>query len=283
MQNPLIQADCESMRGGKRFKGVHAHGSVDCPLVTVVTAVFNGRQYIAGCLESVLRQDYSNIEHIILDGGSNDGTLEVLRHYDNLLAFWKSEPDSGVYDAWNKALAEASGEWICFLGADDELLPGAVSAYMALATKNPEAEFLSSRVRWVHPSGYERLMGGPWKWPEFSRWMCVAHVGSMHRRNLYDRLGTYDTSFGSAADYELLLRSRGTLQAGYMPVVTAMMRAGGLTDSRNAFADATRAKIVSGGRNATLAAMELRLANAKAFLRPLRYALTSRLRDDRAR
>lgn len=97
---------------------------------------------------------------------------------------------------------------------------------MELAADNPQAEYLSSRVRWVHPSGYERTTGEPWAWPEFSRWMCGAHVGSMHRRTLYDRLGAYDTSYRIVADYELLLRARGQLKTAYMPVTTVMMRGG---------------------------------------------------------
>jgi glycosyltransferase involved in cell wall biosynthesis len=268
-----MQVDHETKSGGMRMKGVLPQNSADSPLVTVVTAVFNGQPYLAGCLESVLRQDYTNIEHIVLDGGSSDGTVDVLRQYDERIAYWKSEPDKGVYDAWNKGLAEAHGEWICFLGVDDELLPGAVSAYMVLAANNPQAEYLSSRVRWVHPSGYERTTGEPWAWPEFSRWMCVAHVGSMHRRTLYERLGAYDTSYRIAADYELLLRARGQFKAAYMPTTTVMMRAGGVSDDTTALAEAKRAKVASGGRNKALAELDLRIARAKFVLRPLRRAL----------
>ena len=268
-----MQIERTSLCGGKQLKGIVAKNSADFPLVTVVTAVFNGERYVAGCLESVLLQDYPNIEHIVLDGGSSDGTADVLRRYDERIAFWKSEPDNGVYDAWNKALEEARGEWICFLGIDDEFMPGAVSAYMELAAKHPEAEYLSSRARWVHPSGYERIRGSAWTWKKFLRAMCVSHVGSMHRRSLYDRLGTYDTSFGSAADYELLLRARDSLKTAYMPVTTVMMRADGMSDDRNAFADATRAKILTGGRNPKLAEIELTIARAKFVLRPVRRTL----------
>ena len=267
-----MQTVHESTCGGNRAKGALPHSSVDYPLVTVITAVFNGQPYLAECLDSVLQQDYPNIEHIVFDGGSTDGTLEILRHYDDRIAFWKSEPDRGVYDAWNKALSEAQGEWICFLGADDEFLPGAVSAYMRLAHKHPEAEYLNSRERWVHPDGYQRTRGKPWTWPGIMRQMCMAHVGSMHRRSLFDRLGMYDRSFGTASDYELLLRARGSLKTAYMPVVTVMMRAGGMTDSRASLADATRAKIATGGRNATLAKLEHFVANTTFFLRPLRRA-----------
>jgi glycosyltransferase involved in cell wall biosynthesis len=247
--------------------------SPDLPLVSVITAVFNGQQYMVNCIESVLQQDYPNVEYIVIDGGSSDGTIDLLRRYNDRIAFWSSEPDQGVYDAWNKGLRIARGEWICFVGADDEFLPGAISAYMQLAAQQPEAEYLSSRERWVHSSGYERLKGGPWSWKKFSRWNCASHVGSMHRRSLFDRLGTYNLSFGPVADYELLLRAGDRLRTAYIPTVTAKVRAGGMTDTRNALAEATRAKILTGRRNILVAKAELWFANLKYPLRPLRRVI----------
>jgi glycosyltransferase involved in cell wall biosynthesis len=268
-----MQSDVLSNCGGKRLNGIVADGTAEQPLVTVVTAIYNGQPYVAGCLESVLRQDYPNIEHIVMDGGSRDGTIEVLREYNDRISLWRSAPDKGLYDAWNKALVEARGEWICFLGVDDEFLPGAISAYMDLARRNPHAEYLTSHVRSVHPSGFERLIGQPWAWREFSQWMCTAHVGSMHRRSLFDMLGTYDTSYRIVADYEFLLRARSELSTAFMPVTTVMMRAGGNSDCRKAFAEQARAKVASGGRNKLLTTLEHLVKNAKFTLRPLRYAM----------
>jgi hypothetical protein len=94
----------------------------------------------------------------------------------------------------------------------------------------------------------------------------------MHRRTLFERLGKYDLSFGSVADYELLLRARDTLRTAYMPNVTVVVRAGGMTDTRRALAEATRAKILTGGRPRLIAEAELWFANLKYPLRPLRRA-----------
>jgi hypothetical protein len=141
---------------------------------------------------------------------------------------------------------------------------------------------MNSRERWVHSNGYERIRGRRWTWPGFLRQMCMAHVGSMHRRSLFERLGTYDSSFGTAADYELLLRARESLKTAYMSNITVIMRAGGMTESRASLADATRAKIVSGGRNSFLAKIELGIANAKFVLRPLRRLPRRPRRNDHA-
>jgi glycosyltransferase involved in cell wall biosynthesis len=259
--------------GGTRFNGTATHKVDGRPLVTVITAVINAAGMVKGCIESVLLQDYPNIEHIVLDGGSSDGTVDVLRQYDDRIALWRSEPDLGVYDAWNKALIEARGEWICFLGADDEFLPGAISAYMALAAEYPQAEYLSSRVKMIHSSGYVRILGSPWTWRKFSKAMCTLHVGSMHRRSLFDWLGRYDTSYRIVGDYEFLLRARDHLNTAYMPVITSIMRAGGMSGTRKALEETARAKVETGGRNRLLAAVELHIANTKFLLRPLRSAL----------
>jgi glycosyltransferase involved in cell wall biosynthesis len=268
-----MDAKCKPTSGGRRFSSPPSYESSGGPLVSVITAVVNGQPHVTACLESVLLQDYPNIEHLVLDGVSSDGTVDVLRAYGDRIAYWKSEPDNGVYDAWNKGLREARGEWICFLGSDDVFLPGAVKAYMELAATNPDAEYLSSQVKWVHPSGYHRIIGKCWKWNEFCKRMTTAHVGSMHRRSLYDRLGQYDTSYRSAADYELLLRTRGKLKAAFTPALTVTMTAGGVSCSREALNEEARAKVATGGRSTLLTALELRIANVKYSLRPLRYLL----------
>lgn len=243
------------------------------PLVSVITAVYNGESYIASCLESVLRQDYPNIEHLVLDGGSTDGTVEVLRRYDSRIAYWKSEPDEGIYYAWNKALSVARGEWICFLGVDDEFKDGAIGAYMELASLNPEAEYLSSMVDIVDAAGYVKTRGKPWTWNEFSRWMCTPQVGSMHRRSLYERFGAYNTDYRITADYEFLLRARERLRTAFMPVVTIMMRDGGMSCTLRALEEQAMAKVSAGGRSRLRTNMELYYAKMKYALRPIRYTI----------
>jgi glycosyltransferase involved in cell wall biosynthesis len=273
-----VRVGAMRLAGGRKLKGIDARVDSTQPLVTVITAVFNGRRCIDGCIQSVLHQDYPNIEHIIMDGGSTDGTVESLGRYDDDVALWRSEPDSGIYDAWNKGLVEASGEWVCFLGADDEFMPNAIAEYMALAAKEPEAEFLSSRVRVEHPSGYVKILGSPWAWKKFSRMMCTPHVGSMHHRSLFNRLGTYDTSYRIVADYEFLLRAGDNLHAAYMPDITVRMRAGGISTTSRALEEAARAKVVTGKRSKVRTVLELFIEKALYPIRPPVRLLLRRLK-----
>ena len=253
-------------------------GVSELPLVSVITAVYNGRAELGRCIESVLSQDYPNIEHIIVDGGSTDGTVELLKAYGDRIAHWTSEPDAGVFDAWNKGLDIAQGEWISFLGSDDIYLPGAVRGYMNAARENPGVHFLSSRIDWVHHTGYRRVRGEPWVWPRFSRLMCTAHPGSMHSRKLFEQYGRYDTAYRSAADYELLLRAGGNLRAGFYPATTVEMRSGGLSDSIEALREAMRAKVKTAGRSQALADAEFCIAVLKLRFRGMLFRLDRALR-----
>lgn len=235
--------------------------------VSVVTAVYNAASTLVQCIESVIAQDYHDVEFILMDGGSTDGSIDILRSYGNRI-HWKSEPDKGIYDAWNKSLALASGEWIAFLGADDCYLPGAISTYMHFINQM-DADYVSSQVRWLHTSGRSQIIGEAWRWPRFQSFMTTAHVGSMHRYTLYQRYGFYNPTYRIVGDYELLLRPRASLRAFFMPIVTVEMQAGGASDSFAALSEARRAKTTTGGRNVLRATIDLFLAQAKLLVRRL--------------
>jgi glycosyltransferase involved in cell wall biosynthesis len=239
----------------------------DAPLVSVITATYRAAGCLRRCIESVRAQTYAPVEHIVIDGGSDDGTVDLLESCSGALAGWISEPDTGVYDAWNKGLALARGEWIAFLGADDVYLPSAIEDYMSLAAMHPEAMYLSSQVRWTAAGGASRIIGEPWSWPRFQRRMCTAHVGSMHRRSLFESYGRYDTTFRCVADYEFLLRAGADLRTAFLPQVTAEMQGGGLSDSAHALDEAARAKRTTGMVPWQVVAFDHAIAKAAFFRR----------------
>jgi glycosyltransferase involved in cell wall biosynthesis len=234
------------------------------PLVTVITATFNAAATVGACLASVQAQDYARVEHLVIDGASSDTTMEIVREQGGLGVRSISEPDRGIYDAWNKGLELARGQWVAFLGADDCYEAGAISAYMRLAAKYPTALYLSGKVRWIGPKGRNRLIGAAWQWPRFQRYMCTAHVGSMHSRRLFEKYGRYDASLRIVADYELLLRAGSDLPAAYLPEVTATMLGGGASDSLAAVDEAARVKLSTGHRSSALVALE-RVAARQTF------------------
>lgn len=111
------------VEGGLRKLGYFKKNSVDKPIITILTVVFNGESFLEASILSVINQEYDNVEYIIVDGGSSDRTLEIIYKYEHLIDYWVSESDRGIYDAMNKALLLASsGAWVLIIGADDRLL-----------------------------------------------------------------------------------------------------------------------------------------------------------------
>ncbi len=218
-------------------------GQAGEPLITIVIACFNAGATLAEAIESILAQSRDDVELVVIDGASKDDTVAVIRRYADRLAYWVSEPDTGIYDAWNKGVRAARGQYIGFVGADDVLLPGALDAYARLIEAEPEVEYLSARVQYGD-GPKARLIGGPWSWPRSRHFMTVAHVGSLHRRSLFDRLGVYDDSFAVTGDYELLLRAGPPLRTAFMDHVTARMGVEGISSGRSGrvFDETVRAK-----------------------------------------
>lgn len=257
--------------GNLNKTGAFEQGRHDQSLITIITVVFNGVQSIRNTIQSVVSQSYGNIEYIIIDGGSTDGTLDVIREFDNVIDYWVSEPDHGIYDAWNKGVVLANGEWIGFLGADDSYLQGAIYAYNGLiaATGNTQVDYISSKTNLVLNSKILRTIGQQWNWKSFQKWMNVAHVGSLHHKSLYEKYGLYDLTYNLCGDYELLLRPRSMLNAAYLDMVTVNMSVGGASDNLSAYLETERAKVLTGGRNFWLSRFERIFSIKKWQLRKL--------------
>jgi glycosyltransferase involved in cell wall biosynthesis len=202
--------------------------TLKAPVISIITSVLNGADSIRATFDSIIPQLSSEIEYIVIDGGSADGTQEIISEYSDKLTYWVSEQDGGIYEAWNKGLSRASGRYIGFVGADDILQHGALKTYLNHIQQQPEIEYWSSKVALGRMDG--RVIGKPWDWRRFRRYMNVAHVGSLHRRDLYDRFGNYDTTYRIAADYEFLLRVGDSLKAGFIDQVTAIMGDGGVSN-----------------------------------------------------
>jgi glycosyltransferase involved in cell wall biosynthesis len=236
------------------------------PSITIILATRNSAQFLRQALESIWEQQEPAVEVIVMDGASTDGTLRLLHAANDQIDYWASEPDRGVYDAWNKGLQEARGEWIGFLGSDDRLLPGALHAYREVIRQtDPELEYLSSRARRPDPSGNAKIFGQPWEWSNFRRWMTVAHPGSLHHRSLFAKLGNFKASYRSAGDYELLLRAGDTLRAGYLHRVTVSMQPGGISDSTLSLRETFQAQLQTHSLGFFAAVCERAVATAKFY------------------
>jgi glycosyltransferase involved in cell wall biosynthesis len=241
------------------------------PVFSIVTAVANGAATIEKTIKSVLGQTYRDFEYLVFDANSNDGTRDILARYSDQIDYWCSEPDSGIYDAWNKALRQARGTWITFLGCDDQFYADALLKYsqVLMRQSHEPLHYVSSRVDFMLNGKFLQTIGKAWNWPDFSKYMTVAHVGSLHHRSLFAEYGEFDSRYRICGDYELLLRPRAELRAAFLPDSTAMANYGGVSNLKAgpALREACRAKRTSGGRAAWRCEAEYWLARVKALVR----------------
>lgn len=220
-------------------------------MISIVTAVYNGGRLLQSLINSIKEQESKNFEFIIIDGDSKDNTLEVIKANEAYINQWVSEPDRGIYDAWNKGVARATGNWIMFLGCDDQLRPDAIARYEAfIATLTDDVEYISSRMQMVDEQGQLiRIKGWGWEWPRFLEEMTVAHPGSLHSRKFFEKYGIFDPSYRIVGDYELLLRAKGNLKSAFMDHITVHMQEGGASDSFAAVKEHYRAVTQTAGYN----------------------------------
>jgi glycosyltransferase involved in cell wall biosynthesis len=203
------------------------------PHISIIVAVYNGAATLQRCIDSVGNQDYPRKELIVIDGGSTDGTVAILKANNHKISYWESEADRGIYHAFNKGLEHVRGDWIYFLGADDYLMDSEVLSRVAdcLAKCEIGIRIVYGKVAIVSREGqvlsidgedYERTKR---KLPKV---MPICHQGIFHRRSLFESDGGFDESFRISGDYELLLREMKGRPAMFMAdVVVAAILLGG--------------------------------------------------------
>lgn len=210
----------------------------ELPLISIVTVCFNAEAFLEQTIESVLCQTYPQMEYIIIDGGSTDGTVKIIRRYESHLSYWHSKPDRGLAHAFNLGLEHATGEWILFLNSDDFFLnPTVVETMAPHLAKQTETDVVfgncifMTRERDAKPAPLRQIYGRPWSWKEFRLTDTIPHPAAFTNRAYFQRVGSFDESVNIVMDYELFLRGGPELKAYYVPVNVSGMREGGKSTS----------------------------------------------------
>lgn len=188
-----------------------APAAITPPQVTVVMATFNAAATLRRALDSVLAQQGVTVDVVVMDGGSSDGTAAILAAYADRLGYWESTPDRGIYHAWNKALAHAKGDWLHFLGADDQYWDDQALARLVARIPAADAEgagLIYGQVAMLDHGQPFAVLGKPWAAVQARALdkMPFPHPGVLHRRSLFARYGGFDESFRIAGDYEWFCR-----------------------------------------------------------------------------
>lgn len=222
------------LEGGLRAKGMFSKKSKPIsPLISVITICLNSEKHLEQTIKSVIDQTYENIEYFVIDGGSTDGTLDIIRKYEDRIAYWVSEPDEGISDAFNKGVSLSTGDYINFLNSDDYL---ALKDTLEKVSKKLSIEsplIAYGRVA-VMSKGTDKVLyvvGSPFRYKDFKRKLTVPHQGYFISRGYMDRYGLFDKNISIVMDYDLLLRGIREVKVNFMDFIVVHIREGGLSDT----------------------------------------------------
>lgn len=207
----------------------------DQPLISIITACFRSERTVVDTLESVNAQSYPNVEHVIVDGASTDRTMELVREHGRRVTQALSEPDRGIFDAYNKGLKLARGEVIGILNSDDfYTVPTALEAVMT-AFDDPSVEAVHADLVYVDKDDTSRVVrhwkSRPYRDGDFQRGFHPAHPTLFLRRSVYERTGGFDSGYRLSGDVEYMLRAFHVhgVRSVYLPQILVRMRTGGAT------------------------------------------------------
>lgn len=200
------------------------------PFFSLVTVCFNAERSIANTLRSAREQTCRDFENVVVDGASTDGTLDVVRAFGDLPLAITSEPDQGIYDAMNKAIARSQGEVLYFLNADDRLHdPDVLERVRQVFASNPEVDLVWGNVVYERPDGtcetrrFRHIHSGNLVFLDLN------HQGAFARRSLFERIGVFNTAFRINADYDWFLRALGSgARWRYVDIEIARFHTGGM-------------------------------------------------------
>ncbi len=220
----IARGNSENLISSKSFTSARAKTE---KLLSIVTVVFNGNDILEKTIRSVLQQDYSNIEYVIVDGGSNDGTLEIIKKYESQIK-WISEPDRGISDAMNKGIALTRGSLIGIIHADDWYEENIFAQVMKLHVSNPIAIIHGNLRYWKGESPYYTAVANEKKMLEH---MTIHHPTMFVPRSVYESTGLYRTDFKYAMDHEWAMRAKlHQCEFYYLQSVIANMMSDGVSD-----------------------------------------------------
>ncbi|PWT96537.1 MAG: glycosyltransferase [Bacteroidetes bacterium] len=196
------------------------------PLVSIITVVYNGEQFIEGAIQSVINQSYTNIQYIVIDGGSTDNTINIINRYKDHIAVFISERDNGISDAFNKGLKQAKGEIVGILNADDWY---ELDGLEKVVTNLGDNDVVYGDLRLWKDEKPDAIFKGDHDY--LTREMTINHPTVFVRRKCYEKYGGFSMDFRYAMDYDLLLRLRvNGCKFAYVPSVLSNMRWGGVSD-----------------------------------------------------
>lgn len=200
------------------------------PLISIVTIVYNDLKGLDKTMSSVIGQSYANKEYIVIDGASNDGSVELIERAKGNLSYWVTEPDKGIADAFNKGVKAAKGDWIVLLNAGDYFQDSeSISKMIPYLANNKDADIVYGKLTEIDKNGKKgKSFGKPFNKASFERECTIIHPATFHHKSFFEKNGYFSLDFKIAMDYEIFLRKK-DLHAVFADENISFMEIGGLS------------------------------------------------------
>jgi len=201
--------------------------------VSIITVCFNSVETIEDCIKSVRAQTYPDIEHVIIDGGSTDGTIEIINNYKDEISEFISEPDHGIYDAMNKGIRLSTGDIVATLNSDDVYANTTIVSQTVRLIQNNGLDAAYGDLVYIDHNNSDHVTRfwkvGEYKKGAFYYGWVIPHPTFFCRKEIFEKYGYFNEQFQTAADFELMLRfiEKHQIKVGYLPKVIVKMRTGG--------------------------------------------------------
>lgn len=234
-------------------------------LVSIIVATYNSAKTLRRCLDSIVPQLGEDCELLVIDGGSKDGTVDIIEEYRGKISYTVSEPDKGVYDAWNKAIVKAKGQWITFIGSDDQMLQGTIDKYRSFLNENgDDYDLISAKLHYISKEGkLIKDVGEPFNWEKLVNVkLSFAHPGMLHNKTCFERFGLFDINYRICGDSDFLQRLGKDVKVGFIDDYLVNMTEGGLSDSTSVFKEGFQIR----KKNHSMSRLKLYLLFGKLYI-----------------
>lgn len=204
-------------------------GYKELPLISIITVVFNGEKYLERTIQSVINQTYPNVEYIIIDGGSTDGTLDIIKRYEEAIDYWVSEKDKGIYDAMNKGIICSTGKIIGIINSDDFYIENIFGLIVDAFSESINVDIVHSDLLFIDETNkMYKIIGNRF---HNINYLNINHLTCFIKRELYKKK-LFDTQYKISADYDLILTFYLIGKSfKYIPEVVGTMRSGGISSN----------------------------------------------------
>jgi glycosyltransferase involved in cell wall biosynthesis len=229
----LPKGETRKGEGGLRTKGYFKKSYDDKPLITIITVVYNGEKYLEETIQSVINQTYDNVEYIIIDGGSTDGTVDIIKKYEDKIDYWMSEKDNGISDAFNKGITASTGIRLLFLNAGDHFYTNEILADLQpVFIEYSDTELIYGKIMLVDNERNEiKAYGKPQNFNVLRRHMTLPHQAMFHHNSFFKKNGLYDTNIKTSMDYDLIMKNFKHIKFHFIDKIISNMLSDGVSQT----------------------------------------------------